>query len=59
MRNAGGYICVMAAALLWASSGTAGKALFEGGMTPFELVQMRQERDEMIPAMIRARKEAA
>jgi drug/metabolite transporter (DMT)-like permease len=31
----------MAAALMWASSGTAGKALFEGGMTPFELVQIR------------------
>jgi drug/metabolite transporter (DMT)-like permease len=26
---------------MWASSGTAGKALFEGGMTPFELVQIR------------------
>lgn len=36
-----GYVAVAAAALLWASSGTAGKALFEGGMTPFELVQVR------------------
>ena len=26
---------------MWASSGTAGKVLFEGGMTPFELVQIR------------------
>jgi len=41
MRNAKGYLCVMAAALMWASCGTAGKALFEGGMTPFELVQIR------------------
>lgn len=31
----------MAAALMWASSGTAGKGLFEKGMTPFELVQIR------------------
>lgn len=36
-----GYICVVAAALMWASSGTAGKALFESGMTPFDLVQLR------------------
>ena len=36
-----GYLCVAAAAVMWASSGTAGKALFTGGMTPFELVQIR------------------
>ncbi|MDQ7782886.1 MAG: DMT family transporter [Desulfomonilaceae bacterium] len=36
-----GYLYVMAAAVLWASSGTAGKALFLAGMTPFELVQVR------------------
>lgn len=36
-----GYLCVVVAAILWGSSGTAGKALFEGGMTPFELVQIR------------------
>lgn len=36
-----GYLCVMVAAILWGSSGTAGKALFEAGMTPFELVQIR------------------
>jgi drug/metabolite transporter (DMT)-like permease len=36
-----GHLCVVAAAIMWASSGTAGKALFEGGMTPFELVQIR------------------
>ena len=26
---------------MWASSGVAGKALFAGGITPFELVQVR------------------
>ena len=36
-----GYLCAMLAAILWGSSGTAGKALFETGMTPFELVQIR------------------
>ena len=36
-----GYLCVVLAALMWASSGTAGKALFDGGMSPFDLVQIR------------------
>ncbi|MGO9123237.1 MAG: DMT family transporter [Desulfomonilaceae bacterium] len=36
-----GYLSVIAAGILWASSGTASKALFLGGMTPFELVQAR------------------
>jgi drug/metabolite transporter (DMT)-like permease len=36
-----GYLYVILAALMWASSGTSGKGLFEGGMTPFELVQIR------------------
>jgi len=36
-----GYLYIVAAAILWGSSGTAGKALFQGGMTPFELVQIR------------------
>ncbi|MCE5275081.1 MAG: DMT family transporter [Deltaproteobacteria bacterium] len=36
-----GYLCVMAAALLWATSGTVGKALFNAGMSPFILVQTR------------------
>lgn len=36
-----GYLCVIGAAVMWASSGTAGKALFESGITPFELVQVR------------------
>jgi drug/metabolite transporter (DMT)-like permease len=36
-----GYLYVVGAALLWASSGVAGKSLFAGGITPFELVQIR------------------
>jgi len=36
-----GYLYVVGAAVLWASSGVAGKALFSGGVTPFELVQIR------------------
>jgi drug/metabolite transporter (DMT)-like permease len=36
-----GYLCVITAALLWASCGTAGKALFNTGMSPFILVQTR------------------
>jgi drug/metabolite transporter (DMT)-like permease len=36
-----GYLCVMAAALLWASNGTIGKALFNAGMSPLILVQTR------------------
>ncbi len=36
-----GYLSVITAGILWASSGTASKALFLGGMTPFELVQAR------------------
>ena len=36
-----GYLCVVIAAIMWASSGVAGKALFNGGITPFELVQIR------------------
>lgn len=39
--SAKGYLCVVAAALMWASSGTAGKALFDAGMSPFDLVQIR------------------
>jgi drug/metabolite transporter (DMT)-like permease len=36
-----GYLCVVAAAVMWASSGTTGKALFSTGVTPFEVVQVR------------------
>jgi len=40
-NSAKGYLCVITAALMWASSGTAGKALFEAGMSPFDLTQIR------------------
>ena len=36
-----GYVYVVLAAGLWALSGTAAKYLFQGGMSPFELVQLR------------------
>jgi len=36
-----GYASVLTAALMWASSGTASKALFQSGVTPFQLVQLR------------------
>lgn len=36
-----GYLCVMIGAMMWASSGTAGKALFEGGVKALDLVQIR------------------
>lgn len=39
--SAKGYLCVVTAALMWGSSGTAGKALFEAGMSPFDLAQIR------------------
>jgi drug/metabolite transporter (DMT)-like permease len=41
-RPAGpGYLCVVLAAVLWAASGSASKFLFTGGVTPFQLVQLR------------------
>ena len=39
--SAKGYLCVLSAAVMWASSGTVAKALFIEGITPFELVQIR------------------
>ena len=36
-----GYVYVVLAAGLWALSGPAAKYLFQGGMSPFELVQLR------------------
>ena len=36
-----GYIVIIIAAILWASSATAGKALFQTGISPMELVQIR------------------
>ena len=40
-NSAKGYLCVLVAALMWGSSGIAGKALFQAGMSPFELTQIR------------------
>jgi drug/metabolite transporter (DMT)-like permease len=39
--TAGGYVFVISAALLWGVSGSAAKFLFQSGMTPFQLVQVR------------------
>lgn len=39
--TAAGYLSVATAALLWASSGVAGKALFAQGIPPLALVQLR------------------
>jgi drug/metabolite transporter (DMT)-like permease len=36
-----GYVYVVIAAGLWALSGSVAKYLFQGGMSPFELVQLR------------------
>ena len=36
-----GYGFVVLAALLWASGGTASKFLFNNGLSPFQLVQLR------------------
>lgn len=36
-----GYLCVITAAVLWAVSGSSGKYLFQQGMTPLQLVQIR------------------
>ena len=36
-----GYLYVVAAAIMWAVSGASGKFLFNQGVTPFQLVQLR------------------
>ena len=36
-----GYLVVAGAAFLWALSGSSAKFLFQGGITPFQLVQLR------------------
>ena len=36
-----GFLCVVIAAIIWGSPGAAAKILFEGGITPFELLQLR------------------
>ncbi len=43
---------VIAAAVMWASSGTASKALFMSGVTPFQLVQIRVTLAALILALI-------
>ncbi|MBW1666542.1 MAG: EamA family transporter [Deltaproteobacteria bacterium] len=47
-----GYLCVILAAIMWASSGTAGKALFVHGMNPFELVQVRVTLSTLIMGLV-------
>lgn len=47
-----GYVYVMIAAVLWASSGTAGKSLFEGGLLPLDLVQIRVTFSSLILASV-------
>jgi drug/metabolite transporter (DMT)-like permease len=42
----------MAAAVMWASCGTAGKALFQAGMTPFTLVQIRVTFSSILLALV-------
>ena len=49
-----GYVCVVIAALTWASSGATGKVLFLQGMTPFELVQVRLTFSALILAAVMA-----
>lgn len=40
-KSTKGYLCVISAAILWAASGTIGKGLFAGGITPLDVVQVR------------------
>jgi len=47
-----GYLCVVIAAVLWASSGTAGKALFGRGITPFDVVQVRLTLSALLLAFV-------
>ncbi|HYR01815.1 MAG TPA: EamA family transporter [Syntrophobacteria bacterium] len=47
-----GYLCVVAAAIMWAISGTTGKALFESGMTPMEVVQFRATLASLLLALV-------
>jgi len=47
-----GYLCVITAALLWASCGTAGKALFNAGVSPIVLVQTRVTLSALIIVLI-------
>lgn len=47
-----GYLCVVAAAIMWAVSGTTGKALFETGVTPIEVVQVRATLGSLVLAVV-------
>jgi len=50
--SAKGYLCVVAAAVMWAVSGTTGKALFESGVTPIEVVQVRATLGSLLLAVV-------
>lgn len=50
--SARGFVSVIGAAILWASSGTASKALFITGIGPFQLVQMRVTLAALILALV-------
>jgi drug/metabolite transporter (DMT)-like permease len=50
--SAKGYLCVVAAAIMWAISGTTGKALFESGITPMEVVQVRATLASLLLAIL-------
>ena len=52
MSNKAGYLFVIAAALLWAISGTVSKFLFAGGITPIELVQFRAAGSAILLALV-------
>ena len=52
MSSKAGYLFVIAAALLWAISGTASKFLFASGITPIELVQLRAAGSAILLALI-------
>ena len=47
-----GYLFVVAAAIMWAISGTTGKALFGTGITPFEVVQVRATFGSLLLAIV-------
>jgi drug/metabolite transporter, DME family len=52
MSHKTGYFFVIAAALLWAISGTASKFIFAGGVSPIELVQLRAAGSAAILAIL-------
>ncbi len=47
-----GYFYVMTAAILWAVSGTSGKYLFQHGLTPYDVVQLRLTMSTPILAIV-------